>query len=149
MGTIHPFIVLFLMFLLPCLTGCVTAEPLDHKRQELVYEDGKVQKFSYCGDVYGTNKGTVSNDFVEAVDMLTKVDPSVLPNLSDLPGMKPRQPKIQAYTGLIQNFTEYDISIPSGNSGATLVVPARGWLEYVNWERNVTTQRFCKWQASI
>jgi hypothetical protein len=38
------------------------------------------------------------------------------------------------YTGVIQNKTNHDISVPSLNSGATLIVPARGWIEYQAWE---------------
>jgi hypothetical protein len=136
-GSLTP---LLFICLLPCLGSCVHIGPPDHKRQEIVYEDGKVQKFSYYGDTYGANKGTASNDFIEAVDMLKKADPSALPNLSDLPGVAPEkvQPeKIQKYTGLIENFTDYDISIPSGNSGAVLIVPAHRWIEYVTWSPNV------------
>jgi hypothetical protein len=128
------------MCLLPFFVGCVHIGPSDHKRQEIVYEDGKVQKFSYLGDTYGANKETAANDFIEAVDMLKKVDPSVLPNLSDLPGVAPgkaQQGKIQRYTGVIENFTNYDISIPSGNSGAVLIVPAHRWIEYITWNPNV------------
>jgi hypothetical protein len=37
------------------------------------------------------------------------------------------------YIGIIKNKTGYDVSIPSDNSGATLVVPAQGWVEYIAW----------------
>jgi hypothetical protein len=37
------------------------------------------------------------------------------------------------YTGVIQNKTKYDISFPSGNSDATLIVPARSSMEYQTW----------------
>jgi hypothetical protein len=37
------------------------------------------------------------------------------------------------YTGLIKNNTNYDLSIPSLNSGATLIVPAKGMIEYTVW----------------
>ena len=37
------------------------------------------------------------------------------------------------YTGVIQNHTQYCISIPSGNSDGTLIVPPGGWIEYVVW----------------
>jgi hypothetical protein len=40
------------------------------------------------------------------------------------------------YEGVIKNHTRYDISIPSDNSGATLVIPAKGWIEYVSWSPN-------------
>jgi hypothetical protein len=41
--------------------------------------------------------------------------------------------KSMPYTGLIKNHTKYDLSIPSLNSGATVVVPAKGWIEYTAW----------------
>ena len=37
------------------------------------------------------------------------------------------------YTGIIQNKTRYEVSIPSDNSGATLVIPPYGWIEYTIW----------------
>jgi hypothetical protein len=135
-------IISLLMGLLTIVWGCALP-PLDHTRQEILYEDGKVQKFSYAGDIFGPNQGPgESGQFREAIDVLREVDPSVLPNLADLPATRSKRTKIKPYTGLIQNFTGYDISIPSGNSGATLVVPARGWLEYVNWEPNVRLKGF-------
>jgi hypothetical protein len=37
------------------------------------------------------------------------------------------------YTGVIQNHTGHCISVPSANSGGTLIVPPGGWIEYVAW----------------
>jgi hypothetical protein len=37
------------------------------------------------------------------------------------------------YTGIIWNHSRQDISFASENSGATLVVPARGFLEFIAW----------------
>jgi hypothetical protein len=37
------------------------------------------------------------------------------------------------YTGMIINKTGRDVSFPSQNSGAALIVPARGSLEYTAW----------------
>ena len=37
------------------------------------------------------------------------------------------------YTGLIKNNTKYDLSIPSLNSGGTLIVPAKSTIEYTVW----------------
>jgi hypothetical protein len=37
------------------------------------------------------------------------------------------------YTGIIKNKTCYEVSIPSDNSGATLVIPPYGWIEYTIW----------------
>jgi hypothetical protein len=38
------------------------------------------------------------------------------------------------YTGVIKNNTACDFSIPSQNSQGTLIVPARGWIEFVVWD---------------
>ncbi len=38
------------------------------------------------------------------------------------------------YTGVIKNNTACEFSIPSQNSMGTLIVPARGWIEYVVWD---------------
>lgn len=38
------------------------------------------------------------------------------------------------YTGVIKNNTSCDFSLMSQNSLATLIVPARGWIEYVVWD---------------
>jgi hypothetical protein len=46
------------------------------------------------------------------------------------PGPLPLPP----YTGVIKNNSSHDISIPSENSLATLIVPARGWIEFVVWD---------------
>ena len=47
------------------------------------------------------------------------------------------QEAIPPYTGVIQNKTNHDISFTSENSGGTLIVPARGWIEYTVWKPNV------------
>jgi hypothetical protein len=62
---------------------------------------------------------------------------SALPEMRDLPlpsAMKKNQPS-RLYTGIIKNKTKYDVSVPSGNSGATLTIPAKGWIEYSAWTR--------------
>jgi hypothetical protein len=48
-----------------------------------------------------------------------------------------------AYTGIIKNKTGYEVSIPSENSDATLVVPAHSWTEYTMWthQADVTAYR--------
>lgn len=38
-----------------------------------------------------------------------------------------------AYTGIIKNKTKYEVSIPSENSDATLVIPPNSWIEYTMW----------------
>lgn len=120
--------------------GCATA-PLDQRVQEIVYEQGKIQKFTYKDNTYG-QKGD-SAAFVGAIDTLRQLDPLALPELEDLP--MPGLPKkdIRAYTGIIKNTTRYDLSVPSANSGATLAVPAKGFIEYTAWTRhfNLTVYR--------
>jgi hypothetical protein len=50
----------------------------------------------------------------------------------DTPASEPPQ----KYTGIIKNKTRYEVSVPSGNSGATLIIPPRSYIEYVAWERH-------------
>lgn len=129
--------------ILPFLPGCASVMPPDHKRQEIVYEDGKLQKFSFLGDSYGPRQETGASDFMEAVDFLQKFDPKALPELEDLPSVKPRRNlRVRKYTGLIQNFTHYDISIPSANSGVAIIVPAHGWREFISWTSQVRLSGF-------
>ena len=40
------------------------------------------------------------------------------------------------YIGIIKNNTRYEVSIPSENSDATLVIPAHSWIEYTMWTRS-------------
>jgi len=47
------------------------------------------------------------------------------------PGPEPLPP----FTGIIKNHTKSDLSIPSQNSLGTLIVPARGWIEFVVWDK--------------
>jgi hypothetical protein len=43
---------------------------------------------------------------------------------------------IHPYVGLIRNFSDASISIPSQDSDATLILPARGQMEYTVWKPN-------------
>jgi hypothetical protein len=47
------------------------------------------------------------------------------------------------YMGIIKNKTKYEVSIPSENSDATLVIPPHGWIEYIIWahQTDVTAYR--------
>jgi hypothetical protein len=38
------------------------------------------------------------------------------------------------YSGIIKNNTSCDFSLPSQNSLGTLIVPAKGWIEFVVWD---------------
>ena len=49
---------------------------------------------------------------------------------AELPGVEPLPP----YVGIIKNNTKNAVSVPSENSLATLIVPARGWIEFVVWD---------------
>jgi hypothetical protein len=74
-----------------------------------------------------------------------EIDRAAMPALGDLPAtpITNRAGPARKYTGIIKNKTGYEVSVPSGNSGATLVIPARGWIEYVAYERhfNLTAYR--------
>jgi|GEM_PF-2392006 len=125
--------------------GCLGQPPLSHSRQEILYEQGKLQKFAYAGDIYapagssGVNRAPV----LEALNVLKQCDPAALPQLAGLPVLEPTAPtKSRRYTGLIQNLSGYDVTIPSDNSEATIIVPAYGWLEYTTWQPEVRLYGF-------
>ena len=67
----------------------------------------------------------VSSGFAAAIDTPRQGAPLAGPELLD--GV--------AYTGIIKNKTGYEVSIPSENSGATLLIPAHSWIEYTIWTR--------------
>ncbi len=60
---------------------------------------------------------------------------AALPDMRDLPVpaslLKGRQ--VRKYTGIIKNTTRYEVEVPSSNSGAILIIPAKGWIEYTSW----------------
>ncbi len=123
---------------------------LDRHLEEIVYSDGKIQKYTYLDDLYGnTAKGQEQKKvFFDALEML-KGKESVLPKLEDLPVPNPelvKSKKTKAYTGVIRNFTNVDLTLPSDNSSATLVVPARGYLEYVSWSPSFQLTAYCQGQ---
>jgi len=121
--------------LLICLTmsiGCVMA--VDRQTQEILYQDGKLQKFAYYSEQYG--KHDDSSSFMEAIDIIRRADPMALPEFGDLPMPSAKSDKyerVKKYVGIIKNDTKYDINIPSLNSQGTITIPARGWVEYVVW----------------
>lgn len=45
-----------------------------------------------------------------------------------------RGQEIRPYVGLLRNFSASDISIPSANSDVTLILPARGQMEFTAWQ---------------
>ncbi len=64
------------------------------------------------------------------------IDPQALPDMRDFPMPQKQIKAVRQYTGVIKNKTRYDVVVPSANSGATLDVPAKGWIEYTIWTRN-------------
>ncbi len=46
----------------------------------------------------------------------------------------PEPGPLPPYVGIVKNNSNYDISLPSENSQATLIVPAQGWIEFVVWD---------------
>ena len=62
---------------------------------------------------------------------------SALPEMRDLPAPSTlkRPKRSRQYTGIIKNRTKYEVSVPSGNSGATLIIPPRGFIEYSAWSK--------------
>ncbi|MCL4503361.1 MAG: hypothetical protein M1438_16170 [Deltaproteobacteria bacterium] len=67
-----------------------------------------------------------------------QVEKSALPDIKDLPSspVVDQAGPARKYTGIIKNKTRYEVSVPSGNSGATLTIPARGWIEYTAYARH-------------
>jgi hypothetical protein len=125
--------IFFLLLSFLILMGCAIAT--DRHVQELVYYDGKIQRFSYYDEQHG-RKGDPSS-FMEAVDLLRMADPMALPELSDLPLPsvdRHRFARVKAYKGIIKNNTRYDVSVPSHNSQGIITVPARGWVEFIVWK---------------
>jgi len=127
-----PKLALALVATLALCLGCA-AVPVDHRTEEIVYEQGKLQKYSYRDDTYGDKQDSTA--FREAVDIIRQADPQALPELADLPvpGSSP-DPKIRSYSGIIKNNTKYDLVVPSANSDASLVIPAKKFIEYTIWK---------------
>ena len=65
-----------------------------------------------------------------------RVETAGLPYMQDLPpaSINPSDKKVP-YKGIIKNKTRYEVSIPSKNSDATLLIPPHGWIEYTTWTR--------------
>jgi hypothetical protein len=94
-----------------------------------------------ANDVFQTSAPVVPADRSKAVgtgdlffDPLTP-DPSALPGGGVLPvpaNLRDNQ-RARRYTGIIKNKTRYEVSVPSENSDATLVIPPHSWIEYTMW----------------
>ena len=111
----------------------------------LGYVPGNAQ---VTNDVIQTSAPVIPTDRSKAVgtgdlffDPLTP-DPSALPGGGVLPvpaNLRDNE-RARRYTGIIKNKTRYEVSIPSENSDATLVIPQHSFIEYTMWTRraNVT-----------
>ena len=55
---------------------------------------------------------------------------------TDAPGFATGQDNYNRYIGVIKNQTRYEVSVPSRNSDATLIIPARGFIEYISYEKD-------------
>lgn len=129
--------ILCLVVIIAFCLGCTYSR----HTEELLYEGGKLQKYAYVDDSYGKSKGPEgASVFMDVLDIIKPGPENALPEFRDLPlteyNLKKRK-RARAYTGVIQNFTKYDISVPSANSAATVIVPAKGWLEYTTWSPTV------------
>jgi len=61
---------------------------------------------------------------------------AALPEAGGPPPPPPKKPyvdEVHEYTGVIQNKTKYDLSVPSANSNGTIIVPAKGYVEFTIW----------------
>ena len=67
-----------------------------------------------------------------SVSNVAAIDP---PGQTDLPAMSESQ-DVRPYTGIIRNKTRYEVSIPSENSDATLLIPPNGWIEFTIWTQH-------------
>ncbi len=126
-------LIIFILAVIWLISGCAQF----HNKEEIVYEDGKLQKFSY----YNESKGSLKNQgddsaFMDAVDVLKRTDPAALPQLNDLPRFQKSRGSSRPYTGVIKNSTRYDLVVPSLNSDATITIPAHGWIEYTAYSKN-------------
>ncbi|MDD2902405.1 MAG: hypothetical protein PHU44_08205 [Syntrophales bacterium] len=121
----------FILFL-GLIGGCVTAGTSVRQGRELYSTVNVTNLQQYEG---------VEN---ELVFNPTEVE-SELPQLGDLPYPAPlkKERRARKYTGIIKNKTQYEVTVPAGNSSATLVIPAHGFIEYTAWARhfNLTAYR--------
>ncbi len=76
---------------------------------------------------------------------------AAIPELRDFPypsNIKRRAPA-RRYTGIIKNKTRYEVSMPSENSDATLVIPPHSWIEYTMWTRACRRDGISRRQAVL
>jgi hypothetical protein len=65
-------------------------------------------------------------------------DPSALPGINDLPVPENLwyNQRARRYTGIIKNKTRHEVTVPSENSDANLIIPPNSWIEYTIWTRS-------------
>jgi hypothetical protein len=131
-----------MMRILVCLVGIMwllSGCSQFYSKEEIVYDQGKLQKFAYVNESQGNKKSVASDtNFLSAIDVIKRTDPGALPQLADLPTAPPSMinPRSRKYTGIIKNNTKYEVSVPSLNSQGTLTIPPYGWIEYISWKKN-------------
>jgi hypothetical protein len=89
---------------------------------------------SQAENAYEMNKASMASNEAGQSGLVfdpLNIDGSALPQMRDLPA-PPIQPA-KAYTGIIKNKTKYEVSIPSRNSDATIIIPPHSWVEYTAW----------------
>jgi hypothetical protein len=87
----------------------------------------------------GTSRvGSSPGSVAPAPMVFDPIDPAALPDVQDLPkSVTFNKPKLsRRYIGIIKNTTGYDLVVPSDNSSAALPLPAKGYIEYVAWQKN-------------
>jgi hypothetical protein len=119
-----------IIFLMVVLVWLVVGSPADQ---------GQRAYGAPVGASAGGNTPTVFDPFA--------VDPTALPNMQDLPApaeMVNKYERPRKYTGIIKNKSSCDVSLYSRNSGATLIIPAHGWIEYDAWVRHFPVTAYCE-----
>jgi hypothetical protein len=113
--------IICLILFLGLFVGCATSE---RQGRELYSYSNITSMSAFRGD-----------ENYQAFD-LNDVE-SALPELGDLPAPSSlkKEKRARQYTGIIKNKTNYEVSVPAGDSGATLVIPAKGFVEYTSWAR--------------
>lgn len=125
------------------ISGCAVGL-IDRHVEEILYSNGKLQKYSYYDETYGRSEQD-SSVFLDAIDIIRRSDSGALPELKDLPLPKPKRriiKKARSYVGIIRNYTNHQVTVRSQNSAATLTVPPRGWIEFITWSDSVNFTAF-------
>jgi hypothetical protein len=124
-----------ILIIIPILffVGCVSG-PIPRHVEEILYEQGKLQRYSYYDESYGEKNE--SSAFMEAIDIIKQADPTAIPEMDELVlgHTRTKSQRKRAYTGVIRNMTKHELSVPSQNSQATLLIPPQGYVEFTAWD---------------